>query len=117
MPYVFLACAFVLNAAANVLLKIGSQKGITTNVPLTMLFVSNWQILLGIALFAANVLFYFAALRTFPLSLAYPIMVTMSFVLINGYALLFLDEQLQIVQLVGYALLIVGLTLIVGFGR
>ena len=117
MAYVYLLIAFSLNAVANILLKLGSQKGLITNVPFQSLILTNWQFVLGVMLFAVNVFFYFLALRALPISVAYPIMVVMSFILINVYALLFLSEGLSLVQLAGYVLIVAGLVLVVGFAR
>ena len=117
MSFFYLAIAFSLNAAANVLLKLGSQKGIVTDAPLVSLLSANWQFALGLSLFAANVIFYFLALRALPISIAYPVMVVMSFILINAYALTVLGKRINATQLVGYGLVVLGLVLIVSFVR
>ncbi|OGG80048.1 hypothetical protein A3A39_03075 [Candidatus Kaiserbacteria bacterium RIFCSPLOWO2_01_FULL_54_13] len=117
MSFFYLAIAFSLNAAANVLLKLGAQKGLVTSSAGTALVAANWQFILAFALFAANVIFYFLALRALPISIAYPTMVVMSFILINAYALTVLGERINATQLVGYGLVVLGLVLIVSFVR
>ncbi len=114
MTYVFLALAFTLNAVANILFKLGSERGfdLGSYAPLTLLS-NNWQFLLGLALFALNVVFYFLALRALPLSVAYPIMVAMSFLIINGFAFVGLHEPISLLQVVGYLGIILSLMLIV----
>ncbi|HUO56406.1 MAG TPA: hypothetical protein VMU27_03165 [Candidatus Paceibacterota bacterium] len=116
MAYLYLTLAFTFNAVANILLKAGSSRGITLDGPLLSLIALNWQAILGCALFAVNILFYFLALRSLPLSVAYPIMVGMSFIIVNSYAFLELREGIGAMQLVGYALLIMGLSLVVSRG-
>ncbi|HYF29308.1 MAG TPA: hypothetical protein VEA36_03020 [Candidatus Paceibacterota bacterium] len=113
MAYIYLFAAFLLNGVANVLLKLGSVKGLSLSGNVPTLIVSNWQFLLGLFLFAANVIFYFLALRALPLSIAYPVMVAMSFLIINGYAFFGLREGITTLQLGGYALIVIGLTLVV----
>ncbi len=113
MAYFFLSAAFILNAAANILLKIGATRGLSMSGSLLTLVTSNWQALLGLTLFASNVLFYFLALRALPLSVAYPVMVAMSFFLINGFALLFLHEQSSFLQIAGYVCILMGIILVV----
>lgn len=113
MAYVFLALAFTLNALANILLKVGALRGLSLSGSPLELVSANSQLIAGLVLFASNVLFYFLALRTLPISLAYPVMVVMSFILINAYALLVLDETLAPLQLAGYVLMIAGLMLVV----
>lgn len=113
MPYLFLSLAFTLNAVANILLKIGASRGLSLVGSPLSLVSQNWQLLLGLALFAANVIFYILALRSLPISVAYPVMVLMGFILINGYALTMLQESLAPLQLLGYGLMIIGLLLVV----
>lgn len=117
MPYLYLIAAFSINAAANIFLKLGSQKGIVANVPLSQMLFANWQFVVGVMLFAINVFFYFLALRALPLSIAYPTMVVMSFALVNAYALTMLGEQITVMQIFGYVLLALGLVFIIGYAR
>ncbi len=114
LTWVFLILAFGFNSVANVLLKLGSRQGLVlSNLSFSNLILANWQVWLGCLLFAANVPFYFLALRSMPISIAYPIMVVMSFLIINLYAVLFLGEHLVGWQILGYFCLIVGLLLVV----
>lgn len=114
MALLYLSLAFVLNALANVLLKIGAREGIELGSYSPVTFVaSNWQLTLGVMIFSANVLFYFLALRELPLSIAYPTMVVMSFIIVNGYALYGLGETITPLQIAGYIAIIAGLALVV----
>lgn len=115
MAYVYLVCAFTLNAIANILLKLGAERGLTTSFSdgVATLLLANWQFVLGLVIFAANIIFYFLALRALPLSIAYPAMVAMSFLIINGYAFIALGEHVTSLQLVGYVAIIGGLVLVV----
>src|ERR1700722_11302001 len=116
MPYLYLFCAFALNATANILVKLGAARGFdfSTFSPIPLL-VSNWQFVLGLFLFALNVIFYFLALRSLSISVAYPIMIVMSFIIINGFAFFILGERVLPLQLCGYAPTIAGLFLVVRF--
>ena len=116
MAYFYLACAFALNAVANIFLKVGAGQGfnLSSYSPLALI-ISNWQFLLGLFLFAVNVVFYFLALRTLPISVAYPTMVVMSFLIINAYALFVLGEHVVPLQILGYVLIVAGLFLVVRF--
>ena len=113
MAYLFLVAAFSLNAAGNILLKIGSLRGLTTQGSIVSLLTQNWQFVAGIFVLALNALIYALALRTVPLSMAYPIMVVMSFIIINAYALTALGEHLTLVQALGYVCIVLGLALVV----
>lgn len=109
MSYLFLILAFILNSAANILLKIGSGQGIILDSFNPFFLVkNNIYLILGFIFFVLNALFYFFALKNIPLSLAYPIMVTMSLILIGSYASIFLGEQFTIYHILGYGLIILG---------
>ena len=113
MTYLFLILAFTLNGIANILLKLGAERGFTLSNGTSSLIVTNWQFLLGLILFALNVILYFLALRALPLSTAYPVMVAMSFLIVNAYAFFALHEPIAGGQLAGYVFISVGLTLVV----
>jgi multidrug transporter EmrE-like cation transporter len=113
MAYLFLVLALTLNAAANVLLKIGATRlGGLGGPGLIGRLVSDYYLLAGLFLFVLNVAFYLAALTRLNLSMAYPIMVAggmVIVVLVSGFAL---REAVTPVQMVGLALLVVGMVLI-----
>ena len=113
----FLIVAFILNSVANVILKIGSQKGLSLEGGFISLLMNHWLTLLGLFIFGLNVVFYFLALRSVPLSTAYPIMSIMSFMLINGYAILGLGEHISVGQIVGYVFLITGIIFVFYFSE
>ena len=113
MAYLFLILAFSLNAAGNILLKLGSQRGldIADRSPIALIG-GNWQLLLGCVVFAANILFFFLALRALPLSVAYPVMVGMTFLIVSITSLLLFRESISLVQYAGYAAIVLGLVLV-----
>ena len=118
MAYIYLICAFTLNAIANILLKVGSEKGIVLlSYSPILFFKNNWPFLLGLSLFVLNVIFYFLALRVTPLSVAYPVMVIMSFLIINLYAYFFLGEKITSMQFVGYVMIVLGIILVFFFSN
>ena len=113
MGYLFLVLAMTLNAAANVLLKIGAmQIGALSEPGLVGRFVTNYYLLAGLALFALNVAFYAAALTRLQLSLAYPVMMAGGILIIVTISILFLRETLSALQMLGLLFVIVGLVLI-----
>ncbi len=113
MPYVLLTGAFLCNAFANIFLKIGSQHGLDLSTWNPFLFISkNPAFVVGIVLFACNALLYFLALRTLPLSVAYPVMVAMSFIIVGSYAIFGIGEQVSLIQIIGYALILAGIALV-----
>lgn len=118
MSIIYLVIAFVLNSVANIILKVKSQQGLDlANLNLWQIFTHNLLFIFGLFLFAINVLFYYLALRNIPLSTAYPVMVVMSFLIINSYAYFFLSEKINAWQLVGYFLVILGVIFVSYFSK
>ena len=115
MPIFYLTLAFILNATANILLKLGAKKGLALHGISLATITDNYLFILGIILFGMNAIFYFLALSTLSLSIAYPIMVGMSLIIINIFAIINLHEQITIPQIFGYVLLIVGTVIIFSF--
>lgn len=113
MGYLFLILAMALNAAANVLLKIGvARLGALGEPGLIGRIATNYSLLAGLALFAVNVVFYAAALARLNLSVAYPVMMAGGVLIVVTISLLFLRESLSASQMVGLLFLVIGLVLL-----
>lgn len=115
MPYIFLIAAFVCNASASILLKLAALKSFS----FAALFRGEWTwatLYAGsaVALFGLNLIFYLLALEKFPLSIAYPIMIGMTF-LITITASVFLGEKITLIHALGMALILAGVFTIVRF--
>ena len=113
MGYIYLVVAMTLNAAANVLLKMGAARIAAVGEPGSIgRLLTNYYLLGGLTLFAANVVFYAAALSRLNLSLAYPVMMAGGVLIIVSVSVLFLRETLSAFQMVGLLFLIIGLVLV-----
>ncbi|MBI5535702.1 MAG: hypothetical protein HY898_23425 [Deltaproteobacteria bacterium] len=117
-----LVVALLLNASANLMIKFGMRAidlelqgaGILSGggLGLIKLLLRHWVLLLGLGCFAANVVFYAFALQKLPISVAYPIMVTTGFAIIVIVAGSMLKERLSVIQWVGVAAILIGVTLV-----
>ncbi len=118
MGWVFLMCAFLLNALGGFFLKLASLREGTFSFEgglwkvLSGVVTAHTFFFLGLFCFAINVLFYFAALKLLPLSVALPVMVSMTLLLVAGLSVLFLGESLTPVQIVGYGIIAFGVALV-----
>ena len=124
MQHVIALCgALVLNAVANLMLKIGSAKvestgGLLANgVPGAVRTLLNTPVLLmGLLCFGLNVVLYMHALRspTLKISIAYPIMVGGGYAIIAVTAAFWpsLRERLTVGQWFGVALVLAGVIII-----
>lgn len=66
----------------------------------------------GLSIFAGNVIFYMLALRHLPVSVAYPVMVAMSLLIVATGANFLFKEAVTGTQIVGYVLLIIAIYLL-----
>lgn len=117
MNYLFLIIALILNAFANVLMKIGAihngKAALVSGFPEKIIFfMKNPYLMVGIFLFGLNIIFYFFALTKIKLSIAYPIMTSGGFLIISIVSVLFFKESLSSVQIFGIILLVTGITLV-----
>ena len=109
MNYGYLAVALILNSLANILLKFAAigEKGASIKVLITNPFA-----VIGVLLFASNVYFYIQALRLYPISIVYPILTAVSFIIINAFGVLFLKEPFSMTSLFGYLAILFGVVLV-----
>jgi small multidrug resistance pump len=113
MSYLFLVIAFIFNSSANVLLKLRAGQGFQWRGLGPLELVSaNFVFLASLFLFALNFVFYFLALKNIPLSVAYPAMVAMSFLIVNSVAHFLYHEQISTLQFIGYFLVVVGIAVV-----
>lgn len=126
MPYIYLIISFLLNGIANLMLRFsalnepnisfGIIRSLRSDASLgqwIMQFLSDHKwLLIGLTIFATNVIFYMLALRNLPVSIAYPVMVAMSLLIVASGANILFKEPLNSMQVIGYILLIVSIYLL-----
>ena len=117
MALLYITIAFILNAAGNILFKVAANRGIVFHGSLINLFSKNYILIFGFVLYAINALFYALALKSLPLSIAYPIMVVMSLLIITIFSISFLHENINTIQIIGYLLLVLSVFLIFYFSN
>ncbi|HEY3244561.1 MAG TPA: SMR family transporter [Phycisphaerae bacterium] len=124
MKYVVALCvALLMNAIANLLMKVGAsraqggggllQNGLAGGV---VTILKTPALLIGLVCFALNAGFYMYALQSdrLKISLAYPIMVGGGYALIATVAYLFLQERLSGLQWLGVSMILLGVCIVAG---
>jgi multidrug transporter EmrE-like cation transporter len=108
--YGLLAVALVFNAVANILMKAGMRNAPEGLGAVGMIkhYLTSWPVIVGLLLFALNVIAYTQALTKLPLSVAYPIMTSLGFLIVVSASAYFFKETITWVQGVGFALIVVG---------
>lgn len=118
-PHLFLTLALIMNAAANVLIKYSATRTVAAplgeNAPFLARMTSYISpfFVIAVVLFGLNLLAYSVALRSFRISIAYPIMVSGAYVLILIAGWFLFQERLTAVQYAGIGLILAGLWLVV----
>ncbi len=119
MTYLILALAIILNAFANILIKIGMSK---VQLPdrcsilyLLSIMIKNGYVLTGIASFGLALISYSYVLNKINLSIAYPLMTSIGYIIVVSFSILYLSEKLVPLQILGLFLIIVGVWLVASF--
>ncbi|NIA07333.1 MAG: hypothetical protein GWP14_06820 [Actinobacteria bacterium] len=111
-----LVVSLVFCAATNLLIKAGvraieaqQQAGTDLSILATVkaTVCSPW-IIAGVICGAVNLIAYVFALKKFPVSLAYPILISVGYVIIIGGAAVWFSEKLTAWQMVGVGIIMVG---------
>ncbi len=114
MTYVIFTISIVLNALANILMKVGALKPKDSNQLIDVFtnMATNPVIIAGIVCFALGLAAYNYVLIKVNLSVAYPINTSLGFVLVVLVSWLFLKETITPVQIGGIGLIIVGVFMV-----
>ncbi len=113
LKFVLLGVALLLNASANVLIKVGmrSSSQAPEGAGLVERYLLNGYLWAGVTCFGIALVFYAWTLLKMPLSLAYPIMTTLGFAIVLGASAIFFGERLNGIQYAGLGLILVGVWL------
>ncbi|HAM52182.1 MAG TPA: hypothetical protein DCP92_16380 [Nitrospiraceae bacterium] len=116
MAYVSLAFATVLNATANILIKVGvmrvgSLEGMALPVFIKKMAL-NHVLWAGCFCFAAALVAYSFALSKINLSVAYPIMTSIGYAIVILSSVFIIKETLNIHQIIGVLVIICGVWMV-----
>jgi len=112
--YFVLSLAIILNALANILMKVAMHKQDKTIEMVKMITQSlfNPILFLGILSFALALVAYCYVLSKLNLSIAYPIMTSLGFLIVILASWLFLGETITKIQMVGFICIIAGVWMV-----
>jgi multidrug transporter EmrE-like cation transporter len=114
MTYFIFAVAIVLNALANILMKAGAlNPKETTGITAVFLnMVLNPLIIAGLFCFAMALAAYNYVLIKTDLSVAYPLMTSIGYVIVILASWLFFKETLNFFQIIGIVLIVTGVWMV-----
>lgn len=115
---VLVALCVLLGACGQILMKhgmnqIGEIHGISELVsPNTLLkVITNWAVILGVALYAATLLLWLGAMSTLNVSFMYPL-ISLGYIVTAVLALIFLKENVALLRWAGIVVVVTGCFLI-----
>ncbi|MDD3363617.1 MAG: SMR family transporter [Syntrophomonas sp.] len=109
----FLVLAILCNAFANVLIKYGMQHMVAGTAWKHVLgMLVNIPVISGIFLFGLALIFYSWVLGKMNLSIAYPIMTSVGFLIVILFSWLFFKETISTVQIIGSFLILSGVWMV-----
>lgn len=118
MHVVYLIVAMLLNAGANILLKMSARTAAAVQSASFFEYLHAYKLfIVGALLFACNIIFYFLAMKSLPLSLAYPIMVGGGFLIVGTSAVFLFHESISTFQILGYCCIVLGIVLVVSYAK
>lgn len=106
----FLFMAGFFSCVGNIFLKMSSKHSEFSN---SLVSLINGYLLGGIIFYVLNLFFFVLALKTVPVSIAYPFLSTVSFVFLTVSGYLFLKEELLTHQYLGIFICVIGISLLV----
>ncbi len=113
--YIALVFALLANAVANILLKEGMKaKSLNPAQPLETLtqIALNPVVITGVVFFGLNLLAYSFVLSKVKLSIAYPLMTSIGFMIVLSYSFFKLGEHISMMHLGGVALILAGVWMV-----
>ena len=112
--YIILALAITLNALANIFMKVAmrDQESTTGILPMVTQALTNPVLFLGIVSFGLALVAYCYVLSKVNLSIAYPLMTSLGFLIVILVSWLYLGETITKIQIVGFSLIIAGVWMV-----
>jgi multidrug transporter EmrE-like cation transporter len=111
-----LAAAVILNATANILIKVGMMRmGSIDGLRVPEIIAKmalNYVLWLGCLSFAVALVAYSYALSKINLSVAYPIMTSLGYAIVILASILFLRETLSAMKVIGILFIIAGVWMV-----
>lgn len=114
--FVLLFCSAALNAMGSTIMKhaYGGEGSLTSSgfTGAFLKILANPWIVLGLGAFGASFFFMAAALSRTELTLAYPFMSSLVYIILLFIGYFFFHEEITPVRVFGIALILIGITLI-----
>lgn len=115
MTYLFLFIALTSNAVANIFMKLASERfaeGLSVIFKDPVVFLKNGYFFGALFFFAIALVLYALVLSKMSLSIAYPIMTSLGFVIVLGFSVWYLNEQLLWWQWLAIAMILLGVVVL-----
>ena len=108
-PVLLVIFAGILTAAGNIFLKLSRL----SSPQLTIIEgIFHPYFILGLFFYSLNVLVFVTALDKLSLTIAYPVLTGIGFLLVTFFSIIYLNESLSLIKFFGALLILIGIYLI-----
>lgn len=103
--------AAATQSIANIMMRYGIDKVGGFNIDISGLLnvASNIHFVLGVFLYGAASIIWFRVISIQPLSLAYPLLVSISFIIVTILAIILFQESISLKKFLGISLMLLGI--------
>ena len=113
MDWVILGIAIFLNALANILIKVGViDKGGKISINMFFDIITTPAIIGGILSFVFALIAYEYVLTKMNISIAYPLMTSIGFMIVILASWFFLKESITLIQILGFLFILSGVWMV-----
>ena len=114
MAWLLVLLVAVLQSSANIMLRMGIDRAGGFNLSLSGLpgLIAQPLFDVGFLLYGLSALIWFRAISVAPLNVAYPLLVSLSFIIVTSGAALLLNEHLATLKIAGLVVIIAGILLV-----
>lgn len=115
LGWILVCICALMTMLANLLLRIGVKQALMAFTTQTTLFSQLWMaakqpsLIGGIFFYVLASMVWLKIISTEPLSLAYPILVSITFLLVTSGAMLFFNEPITMLKISGIFIIILGI--------
>lgn len=116
----FVIVSALLTVAANLMLRAGIDKAGGFSAHLQSFFRATIKLIAqplfdaGVFLYAIAILLWFNVISTEPLSVAYPLLVSLTFIFVTLGAVVLFGETLSMMRFIGIIIILIGITILSG---
>lgn len=102
-PIILIIIAAIFSTLGNIFIKLSTSESSFFNT------ILSWRFILGLFFYGLNLICFTLALKNLDVSTSYPTLAALSFLFLSVSAYLFLGEKLEIINIAGIFIILIGI--------